>query len=91
MGHIAEKNIAFQIAGTEKLTHEAIEHMTILAWEVCVRHARNLQEEDFHKHVLRDQVLDPILINRVETLFRACSCDCSGDDDEEEEEEETLN
>jgi hypothetical protein len=60
-GHRMEKNIAFKIAGTEKLTHEAIEHMTILAWEDCVRHAENLQE-DFHED-LRDQVLDPIIIS----------------------------
>jgi hypothetical protein len=79
-GHMAEKNIAFKIADTEKVTHKAIDHMTILAWEDCVSHAENLQEVDFHNELLRYQVLDPIIVNTVEVLSKASSCECSDDD-----------
>lgn len=45
----------------EKITHEAINNVTIENWKSCVKHAEELQEDDFRKEIVRDDV-QPLII-----------------------------
>lgn len=60
---MAERNTTFKIADTEKLVHEAIDRISVTAWENCVRHAENIQEEDYNRELRLDTALEPIVIN----------------------------
>jgi hypothetical protein len=42
------------------------EELNRVTWEdllSCIRHAENLQEEDFTKEIRKDKILQPIIIN----------------------------
>lgn len=61
-GRVAEKNTTFKIADVEALTHEALDSITIEDWKKCVSHCEKLQDEDFTKEGLRDEILEPIIL-----------------------------
>lgn len=60
---VASKNKTFKMVDIEKLTHEALNSVTIHDWEKCVRHTKELQDQDIEKKMLRDSVLEPIILN----------------------------
>lgn len=59
---VATKNVSFKISDVEKLVNEALDAVTIDNWRRCVSHYEKLQENDFIKEGLRDEVLEPIII-----------------------------
>ena len=71
--------------------------MTQAQWASCIRHAEKLQEDYFLKEIGRDIILEPIIINLLETdsdnketdtdeetdeSDRGCVCDDNIDKDE---------
>jgi len=59
---VAKNNNTFKMADVEKLAHAAIDAMTQNYWEKCVAHAEKIQNEDNEKEILRDILLEPIII-----------------------------
>lgn len=60
----------------ERLTNEALDLITRLDWEKCVRYAEALQDEDDKKGILRDRVLEPIIM-----MINPNGIGCSYDED----------
>lgn len=60
---VARKNRTFKLEDVERLTSEAIDHVTAEDWEKCVRHAENLQSDDWQKEIVRDDAMEPFIIN----------------------------
>jgi hypothetical protein len=60
------KNNTFKMADVEKLAHAAIDAVTQNDWEKCVEHAEKIQNEDNEKEILRDILLEPIIITLEE-------------------------
>ncbi|KAG8267275.1 hypothetical protein J6590_054672 [Homalodisca vitripennis] len=42
---------------------EAIDNVTAVDWENCVRHSENLQSDDWAKEIVRDDIMEPFIIN----------------------------
>jgi len=61
-GDVAKKNVSFKIADVEKLVNEALDGVTVDSWKKCVSHCEKLQDEDFIKEGLRDDILEPIIM-----------------------------
>lgn len=80
-GEVATKNNTFKINDVKKLLEDAINSVTIDDWRKCVRHAENLQEEDFHKEGLRDDHLQRIVVNLREDESDETTTDPSDDED----------
>ncbi|XP_008180356.1 uncharacterized protein LOC103308558 [Acyrthosiphon pisum] len=59
---VATKNTTFKIADVEKLTHEAIENVTVDNWKKCVEHAERVQKEDAEKELVREIRLEPVIL-----------------------------
>ncbi|XP_022172555.1 uncharacterized protein LOC111035299 [Myzus persicae] len=59
---VATKNKTCKMVDIEKLTHEALDSVTQHDWEKCVRHAEALQDEDNEKEIMRDSMLEPIIL-----------------------------
>jgi hypothetical protein len=62
-------------------------------WASCVRHAGNLQEEDFVKEIGWDEILEPIVINLQDSetqneVSDENDSDVTGDNDDDDD---TLN
>jgi len=57
-----QKNVSFKIADVEKLVNEALDGVTVDSWKKCVSHCEKLQDEDFIKEGLRDDILEPIIM-----------------------------
>jgi hypothetical protein len=75
--YLADKNTVFKIAYTKKLTHEVEECMKISVWEDLVRHMQSLQ--DLPEELVRDEMLESIIINTVESSFEYFSPESSYD------------
>lgn len=60
---VAEKNKTFKLCDVERLTSEAIDNVTSSDWEKCVHHAEKLQEDDWAKEIVRDDRMEPLIIN----------------------------
>lgn len=80
---VANGNSSFRLSNVEQLLHEALDKVSVDNWRKCVQHAERLQEEDFLKEGLRDNVLESIIV----TLTDSSESDGSADTDEEEEAE----
>ncbi|VVC29427.1 Hypothetical protein CINCED_3A022773 [Cinara cedri] len=50
------------MADVEQLAHVAMDAVTQKDWEKCVAHAEQIQDEDNRKEILRDVMLEPIII-----------------------------
>jgi len=50
------------MADVEKLAHVAMDAVTENDWEKCVARAEKLQDEDNRKEILRDVILELIVI-----------------------------
>ncbi|KAF0768218.1 Uncharacterized protein FWK35_00014617, partial [Aphis craccivora] len=59
---VAKNNNTFKMVDIERLTHEALDAVTKEDWEKCVRHAEQLQELDNQKEILRDTLMEPIIL-----------------------------
>lgn len=59
---MAELNTTFKIADVEKLVNEVVDSVTVDDWKRCVKHCEQLQESDYIKQELRDEILEPIII-----------------------------
>jgi hypothetical protein len=59
---VAKNNHTFKMVDIERLTHEALDAVTKEDWEKCVRHAEQLQELDNQKEILRDALMEPIIL-----------------------------
>lgn len=59
---VVELNTTFKISDVEKLVNEVIDSVTVEDWKRCVKHCEELQESDFIKEGLRDEILEPIII-----------------------------
>lgn len=46
----------------ERLTHEALDAVTKEDWENCVRHAEKIQDSDNRKEILRDTLIEPVVL-----------------------------
>jgi hypothetical protein len=60
---LARKNKTFKISEVEGLMNEELGRVTEENWASCVRHAENLQEEDFAEEIGRNEILETIFIN----------------------------
>ncbi|XP_060882122.1 uncharacterized protein LOC132953799 [Metopolophium dirhodum] len=76
---VATKNNTFKMVDIEKLTHEALDSITQNDWEKCVKHAESIQDKDYDKEILRDSLLEPIIL----TILPDDSDWDSSDNDEE--------
>jgi transposase len=61
-GEVAKNNNTFKMADVEKLAHAAMDAVTQEDWEKCVAHAEKIQNQDNEKEILRDVMLEPIII-----------------------------
>ncbi|KAL4107543.1 hypothetical protein QTP88_017874 [Uroleucon formosanum] len=61
-GEVAKNNNTFKMADVEKLAHVAMDAVTQEDWKKCVAHAEKIQNEDNEKEILRDVMLEPIII-----------------------------
>lgn len=59
---VAEKNATFKIADVEKLVHDALDSVTVDDWKNYTNHCHKLQDDDYVKEGLREQILEPIIL-----------------------------
>jgi len=59
---VAELNTIFKIVDVEKLVNEVIDSVTAENWKRCVKHCEKLQDYDFIKEGLRNEILEPIIL-----------------------------
>ena len=78
-GYVADKNRTFKIADVEKLTHEAIDSVTVAAWKSCVEHAEKIQQDDFERELRIDSVIEPVIINLRDSDFEEDSSEEDAD------------
>jgi hypothetical protein len=62
-GEFAQLNNTFRLSDVERLMNEVIDRVTKVDWISRVRHAEQLQEEDFHKEIARDEVIQRFTTN----------------------------
>ncbi|KAL4091316.1 hypothetical protein QTP88_026019 [Uroleucon formosanum] len=51
-----------EMVDIERLTHEALDAVTKEDWENCVRHAEKIQDSDNRKEILRDTLIEPVVL-----------------------------
>lgn len=73
-GEVASKNTTFKMEDVEKLIHEAMDAVTIDDWKKHVKHVEVIQETDYEKERLRDDILEPI-IKTISPNINNCSSD----------------
>jgi len=61
-GEVAKNNKTFKFDDVEKLLNDALDSVTVDNWKKCTDHCHNLQEEDFIKEGLRDEILTLIIL-----------------------------
>jgi len=59
---VVAKNKTFKMVDIEKLTHEALDSVTKHDWEKYVRHTEELQDRDNEKEIMRDSVMELIIL-----------------------------
>ncbi|XP_060843069.1 uncharacterized protein LOC132923230 [Rhopalosiphum padi] len=79
-GRVAEKNSTFKIADVETIVHEEIDAVTPEDWAKCGEHCVKIQEEDFAKAGLRDEILEPIIL----TIYPDESSSSEDEDDNDD-------
>uniref|UniRef100_A0A2S2NGI9 Tc1-like transposase DDE domain-containing protein n=1 Tax=Schizaphis graminum TaxID=13262 RepID=A0A2S2NGI9_SCHGA len=58
---IAYMNRTFDIIDVERLTHEAIDNVTVQHWKSCVEHAEKMQKEDLEKELIRESQMESVI------------------------------
>ncbi|KAL4125798.1 hypothetical protein QTP88_010038 [Uroleucon formosanum] len=61
-GEVAKKNSIFKMADVEVLVNNALDEITKEVWTKCGEHCNKLQDADFIKEGLRDEILEPIIL-----------------------------
>ncbi|KAL4113021.1 hypothetical protein QTP88_016725 [Uroleucon formosanum] len=61
-GEVAKKNSTFKMTDVEVLVNNALDEITKEAWTKCGEHCIKLQDADFIKEGLRDEILEPIIL-----------------------------
>ncbi|KAL4123174.1 hypothetical protein QTP88_015397 [Uroleucon formosanum] len=61
-GQVAKFNNTFKMVDIVRLTHEALDAVTIDDWTKCVRHAEEIQDEDNQKEIMRDTMMEPMIM-----------------------------
>ena len=87
-GEVAAKNKTFHLLDVEHLMHEALDRVTIVDWASHIAHTERLQEDDYHKEVTRDSVINNLIINLEDS--DSDETDEFGAEDEEEDNKEVL-
>ncbi|KAE9524162.1 hypothetical protein AGLY_015407 [Aphis glycines] len=82
-GQVAKLNNTFKMDDIERLTHEALDAVTIDDWKKCVRHAEAIQDEDNKKEIMRNYMMEPIFMNIL-----LDDSDWSDEEDTDEEKDE---
>jgi len=59
---VAKNNTTFKMCDIERLTYEALDSVTQQDWEKCVRHAEELPDKDNEKEIMKDTMLEPIIM-----------------------------
>ncbi|KAL4153378.1 hypothetical protein QTP88_001211 [Uroleucon formosanum] len=80
-GRSGEKNYTFKMVDIKRLTHDALDAVTVDDWKKCVHHAEEIQIEDNKKEIMRDTMIEPIIL----TILPDDS-DWSDDDDQDDDE-----
>ncbi len=80
-GEVAKKNNTFKMVDIERLTHEALDAVTVDDWKKCVSHAEEIQIEDNKKEIMRDAMIEPIILTILPD-----ESDWSEDDDQDDDE-----
>jgi len=65
-GEVATKNSTYKISDVRTLLENAVKNISKEDWEKCVKHAEKLQEDDFVKEGLRDEIMERIIVNLEE-------------------------
>lgn len=61
-GEVAKNNSTFKFNDVEKLLNDALDSVTVDNCKKCTNHCHKLQEEDFMKEGLRDEILTRIIL-----------------------------
>ncbi|KAL4121281.1 hypothetical protein QTP88_013826 [Uroleucon formosanum] len=61
-GEVAKKNSTFKMADVEVLVNNALDEITKEVWTKCGEHCNKLQDADFIKEGLRNEILEPIIL-----------------------------
>lgn len=61
-GEVAKNNKTFKFDDVEKLLNDALDSVTVDNWKKCTDHCHKLQDDDFIKEGLRDEILTPIIL-----------------------------
>lgn len=80
-GEVAEKNHTFKMADVEVLVNNALNAVTEDVWAKCGEHCNKIQEDDFAKEGLRDEILEPIILTINPDENSSDEDDDEGDDD----------
>ncbi|XP_022173446.1 uncharacterized protein LOC111035921 [Myzus persicae] len=80
-GEVAKKNYSYKMADVEVLVNNALNEITKEAWAKYGENCSKQQDEDFIKEVLRDEMLEPIILT-------INSDESSTDEDENDENDE---
>jgi len=59
---VAKNNKTFKMVDLEKLTHETLDSVTQHDWKKCERYAEALQDQDNDKEIMRNSILEPIIL-----------------------------
>jgi hypothetical protein len=65
----------------ERLRHDALDADTIDDWKKCVRHAKVILNEDNKKEIMRDTIMEPIIITIIPDDSNYSSVSHSDDDE----------
>ncbi|XP_060861789.1 uncharacterized protein LOC132938795 [Metopolophium dirhodum] len=84
-GKVAKKNNTFKMADVEKLGHVVMDAVKQEDWEKCVAHAEKIQDKDYNQEILRDVMLEPIIITLQDD-----DSDWGDEEDDEDDDEDIF-
>ncbi|KAE9521646.1 hypothetical protein AGLY_017942 [Aphis glycines] len=79
-GKVATNNSTFKMVNVERLTHKALDLVSMSDWEKCVKHAETIQDENYQKEILMDSVLESFIIT-----FQTDDSDFGNDEDSDDD------
>ncbi|XP_025204010.1 uncharacterized protein LOC112600897 [Melanaphis sacchari] len=79
---VKKLNNNFNIVEIERLTHAALDSMTVCDWDKCVQQAEAVQSQAYEKEIRRDTILEPM----IRTILPDNN-DYSGDEDADNDED----
>jgi len=82
-GEVTKKNSTFKMIDVEVLLNNALDEITKEAWTKCGEHCNKLQDADFIKEGLRDEILEAL-----EPIILTINPDDSATDEDENDDDE---